>query len=490
MTPKKQQNLLCARNLDIDTPGGRPLFADLCLTLDARDRVALVGRNGVGKSALLEVLAGQAPPQRGTVGCHGQRMLVPQLLPRPASGGSPGELRRRHLQAAFAAEPVLLLLDEPSHDLDDANIEWLLRRLAEWNGALVVVSHDPRLLRTFGEFFVAAESGCRHVSGSFEQLAAKLESERDDQQQRYVRNLQRLLDDEQNNATLRRRRQRKKNLGRLHELKRCPSRAKLNAKRSYKQVSQGKRALLQAARIGAARAWTKATRRALSVELPLQLATPQLPPQARAAIVTLQGVTFRAATRTLFENVALQLHRQRLAVMGPNGSGKTTLLEILVGERRPDEGSAACDPNRLAYIAQDARNFDRDTSLLECLAVGADAMSLDALAVMLREHQFPFALAERPLCSLSPGERVRAALIALWQRTPVPELLVLDEPTHHLDWLGNAALQRVLRGWPGGLVIASHDRDFLRAVGVESCLQLGCGPGASLAFSHLPPIYG
>jgi ATPase subunit of ABC transporter with duplicated ATPase domains len=473
MTTQHARNLLHARELGIDTPGGRPLFAELSLTLDRRDRVALVGRNGVGKSALLEVLAGQALPQRGQISCRARRALVPQLLPRPASAVSPGELRRQRLQAALDAEPDLLLLDEPSHDLDDTNFEWLLGRLADWRGALIVVSHDLRLLRTFGEFFVAEESGCRHFSGSCDQLVASLECERQEREQRYLRNLQRLLDDERHNAAVRRRRQRKKNLGRLHELKRCPSRIKLNAKRSYKQVSQGKRAVLQAARIEAAREWTKATRRALAVDLPLRLTLPELPKEAATPIVTLRGVSVVAGDSTLFQDLALQLRRQRLGIAGPNGSGKTTLLEVLVGERRPSTGIAQCDTNRIGYIAQDASNFSRDESLLECLADSSDAMTPDALAIALHAHQFPFALAERPLRSLSPGERLRAALIVLFRRRPVPELLVLDEPTDHLDLLGVTALHTLLCAWRGGLVIASHNREFLSAIGVEGCLQLG-----------------
>jgi ATPase subunit of ABC transporter with duplicated ATPase domains len=472
MTSSQTRELLHARGLGIDTPGGRPLFDELSLTLDERDRVAVVGRNGVGKSALLEVLAGQAPPQRGRLSCRGRRVLVPQRLPRAEGSGSPGELRRRRLQAALGAAPDLLLLDEPSHDLDDANLEWLLRRLAAFPHALVVVSHDLRLLRAFGEFFIAEESGCRHFSGSCEQLLANLERERHQREQRYVRDLQRLLDDERHNATVRRRRQRKKNLGRLHELKRCPSRAKLNAKRSYKQVSQGKRAVLQAARIGAAREWTKAARRALTVELPLRLALPQLPTEVGPPIATLHGVSAHAGERPLFEGVELELRRQRLAVIGPNGSGKTTLLEIVVGERRPSAGTAQADPSRIGYVAQDASNWSRGESLLELLTLGAAPMTADALAIALRAHQFPFALAERPLRSLSPGERLRAALIELWGRLPVPELLVLDEPTDHLDLFGVAALQTVLHEWHGGLVIASHNREFLDAIGVDSCVEL------------------
>ena len=88
-------------------------------------------------------------------------------------------------------------------------------------------------------------------------------------------------------------------------------------------------------------------------------------------------------------------------------------------------------------------------------------------------HQFPLPLAERPLKSLSPGERVRAALICLLARSPSVEFLVLDEPTYSLDFFGYQALRDGLKAWPGGLLIASHDRDFLTAIGIQDYLELG-----------------
>jgi ATPase subunit of ABC transporter with duplicated ATPase domains len=82
------------------------------------------------------------------------------------------------------------------------------------------------------------------------------------------------------------------------------------------------------------------------------------------------------------------------------------------------------------------------------------------------------ALAERPLASLSPGERVRAALIALAARTPRAELLVLDEPTNHLDLLATVQLEHVLRKWPGGLLVVSHDHEFLTQIGIERVIEM------------------
>jgi ATPase subunit of ABC transporter with duplicated ATPase domains len=328
------------------------------------------------------------------------------------------------------------------------------------------------VLRAFNQFFVVAESGCRYVEGTFDDLLADLTREREDGERRYLGELNRLVAKEEHNATVRRRRRRKKNVGRIRELKRCPARIKLNDKRSYKQESQGKRAVLQKMRIDAARDGARSSRRTLPVVLPLELALPRLPEGPAAPVITCEAVAASSGERPLFSGVSLDLRRDRLAVCGPNGSGKTTLLEIAMGLRRPVAGRARCDTSRVGYIAQNAGNWCLDESLAEHVAAELPPTSPATVIEILHAHRFPLALADRPLATLSPGERVRAALICLTRREPVPELLVLDEPTQHLDFVGLAALEAVLAAWPGGLLVVSHDAEFLDAIGVSRRFDL------------------
>jgi ATPase subunit of ABC transporter with duplicated ATPase domains len=477
--------LLEARALTIETPRGRTLVRELDLCL-GRERVAVVGRNGVGKSTLLDVLAGRQEPARGRVVRRGRHLLVPQDQPAdseagPGAGASAGERQRQRLETARAARPDLLLLDEPTRDLDAGNIAWLLDWVSRWQGGLLIVSHDRRVLRTFDQFFIMAESGCRHLAGGFDDLLAELERERADTQRRYLAGINRLVAREEHHAAVRRRRQRKKNVGRIRELKRCPARIKLNDKRSYKQESQGKRRVLQEARIGAARTEAKAARRALRVELPLQVAwaplsdgphPSPLPPGEVTGLISCEAVTARAGGRTLFSELSLEIGRDRVAVRGPNGSGKTTLLEVALGLRQPAGGRARCDASRVGYVAQNAANWRIDDSVLDQLATQMEAASPDRISEVLHAHRFPLALAGRPLATLSPGERVRAALICLGHRRPAPDLLVLDEPTQDLDFVGLEALEAVLAAWPGGLLVVSHDPEFLDAIGISRTLAL------------------
>jgi len=453
--------LLRVSDLCIHTLEGRALARDLNLSL-GRERVAVVGRNGVGKTSLIRVLAGRQAPTTGTVHRYGSVALVDQDLDQGESSG--GERRRAAIERALERCPELLILDEPSEDLDEVGRRWLGHRLRAWRGGLIVVSHDPDLLRSFGDFFVVEESGCHHFSGSFDGLQEVLRSTELARQARYLRRLESLRQDEARHQRVRQRRQRKKAVGRLHELDRCQSRVRLNTRRGLAQVSQGRVDSIAAARIADRRAWARATRRAMRVSLPLELVVPELPATGDSEIVGLRGVELVRGGRVLFSGVNRSIGRDRIAVTGPNGSGKSSLLQLMLGELSPTSGAVRTRLERVGFIDQGAENWKLDASLRDHLS---RTLELDSVASVLVAHRFPLALAERSMASLSPGERTRAALIALFQR-PGLELLVLDEPTRSLDLLGVSALAEALGLWSGGLVIASHDRAFLEALGLSA----------------------
>lgn len=465
------KTLVHVKDARITTPGGRPLFDGLNVHL-SHEHVALIGRNGVGKSSLLAVLAGEADVQSGRVKLHGKVHWVPQRVATNSAASSYGEQRKRALIQALASDAEILLLDEPTEDLDDDAVTWLRQSLKTWPGCLVVASHDRRLLGDFEQFVIAGESGCRAYSGTLEALQVQMEHDAQEAQERYAGHLQRLVQKEEHIETIGRRRDRKKRYGRCSELDRATPRILLNTKRGQAQVYHGRMKQKREATLEFARQWTRSTRRALNVNLDVRMPVPNLPDPGSHDIVVLQGVTVETAGRVLFGPLDLQVGRQRIAVVGPNGAGKTTLLDVMVGQRFPTRGKAFRDLAKIGVIAQGGSNWLLDESLLEYLSFLTVYRDKDEIAEMLVAHRFPFALAERPLRSLSPGERARAALIALFQRSPSVELLVLDEPTYSLDLVGQRAMTEALRAWPGGLVVASHDREFLTAIGINETILL------------------
>lgn len=455
-------------NVAVTTATGRTLFAELNLSV-GDEHVAVVGRNGVGKSTLLSLLAGWTQPSSGQVKRRGEVHYLPQAdeLRPPFSGG---ERRRLALLDAQASTAPILLLDEPTLHLDDAAIEWLRCWLAQRGGCVIVASHDRRLLAEVRHFFVVSEAGCHYFAGSLAELETHLEREHEALERRYLRNLNRFARQAAHTEHAARRKARKKRRGRCNELDRATPRIRLNQKRDHAQVSDARVAQVRAARLNALQEFTQATRRALDVSLSVELMLPDLPPDSGQSVLTLQNVGADAGERRLFEGIDLTLGRERLAVVGANGAGKTTLLEIMLGQRAPARGSARADLKRIGWIEQGGRNWQREESLRShLLDLG---LATDESARLLVSHKFPLALAERPLCSLSPGERGRAALLAIFARRPSVELLILDEPTFSLDLVGLRAVSRALKLWSGGLVIASHDRAFLAELGVNRTLDL------------------
>ena len=158
-----------------------------------------------------------------------------------------------------------------------------------------------------------------------------------------------------------------------------------------------------------------------------------------------------------------------VAVLGPNGAGKSSLLDVICGIRVASAGDVSVD-GEVGAIAQGATDWQRGESLVEIILRDDPRLTAERAAEIVVAHSFPLGLALRPLASLSAGERTRAALIALIHQAP--RLLILDEPTYSLDFVGAAALADALARWPGGLVVASHDRGFLDDAGISAELHL------------------
>ncbi len=181
----QNEPLIVVADARIERDGSRTLIDGLRLSL-SREHVALVGRNGVGKSTLLSVLAGRTLHERVLRRCRTH--LVPQHL-HAVRGLSHGQLRQLRLAEARRSGVDVLFLDEPTSDLDDAGVAWLRAWLPSFRGGLVVVSHDRRLLGDMRHFFWLRESGCRYFAGTLDELDAERAREDAESELRYLRNL-------------------------------------------------------------------------------------------------------------------------------------------------------------------------------------------------------------------------------------------------------------------------------------------------------------
>lgn len=459
-----QDRDLVVRAATIQTPSGRPLFEDLHLHLGPRERVAVLGRNGVGKSTLLTFL--QAGVREEGVVRRPSLVLVAQHLTGERCQ-SPGEQRRHALAIAFASDATLLMLDEPTSDLDEEGVAWLRHALRRWPRALLVATHDPRLLSDFEHFFLLREGGAFAFSGTRAELERKLSLDQANATRRYSSALQRHDAFEARVDHVTRRKARKKRYGRASEIDRATPRIRLNRKRGEAQVSHGRQKRIREARLEEVRLASKAARRAIDARLALDLGALAPLEDARRALelrVVIEGTRIQTTNREILLRVS---PHSRVGVVGPNGSGKTTLLELIV-DRLATAAPKLAAPH-IGVIAQGGVDWLLDESLGELLERAR--VPSGEVPLTVAEHGFPPALAERPLVTLSPGERTRAALITLSHRAPT--VLVLDEPTYSLDRTGQRAVARALSAWPSALVVASHDPELLDAIGVTQLIKLG-----------------
>ena len=467
--------------------GGKPLFRDLDLDIQAGDSIGLVGRNGSGKSSLLRILAGLLELDAGTRSGQ-QQCLVryleqdPVLDPastlvqsvalglaadadkeanayraaallealgldpeRPAAGLSGGERRRVAIARALVAEPDVILLDEPTNHLDLPAIGWLEETLQASRAAMVVISHDRTFLARVTAKTWWLDRGRLLVNNastaSFEEWRDALLAEEEKTLSRLEKHLEAETHWLHRGVTARR----KRNQGRLRKL------ADLRAARAAFLRPEG-RARLEA-----------------------QMAT-----GGGTLVIEAEAISKTRGGRLLVDGFSTRVMKgERVGIVGANGVGKSTLLDLLTGVLEPDSGSVRLGTGlEIARFEQDRGSLDpRSTPWSTLCPEGGDQVDVAGrkrhVVGYLRDFLFDEAQARQPVEALSGGERNR--LLLARNLAKPSNLLVLDEPTNDLDLETLDLLEDLLADYPGTLLLVSHDRDFLDRVVTSTIVLEGAG---------------
>ena len=466
--------------------GDRWLLRHADVTLHAGDRLALVGRNGAGKSSLMKLMAGRTDMDEGSlwmapgssvaylpqapklptgmtlrsvvvaghdadwlgrpVPVHKAEEFLQRLgldPDRMSDGLSGGEARRVSLARALYTEPDVLLLDEPTNHMDMPTIEWMEDMLRQHRGALLVVSHDRAFLRNLGTGIVWLHQGkLRRRDGDFTQFDDWSEG---------------ILAEE---AVV------------LHKMDRKIaaetkwSREGISARRKR---NQGRLRELEALRLERARTGG-ITQRAMKMETGPAEGGGQLVLEAIDLSVSVPlpqtEDSDEEARRQLLNHFNMLVRRSdRIGIVGPNGIGKSTLVKVLLGLSEPDGGRVRQGFGLLpAYFDQQRSALDRTSSPWTVLTGGSSDMIEVAgttrhVTAYLRDFLFDDHKMTQKVATLSGGEQNRLLLAKLFAETH--NFLVLDEPTNDLDMETLDLLQEVVAEYDGTILIVSHDRDFL-----------------------------
>lgn len=511
-------------------PDGRTLFSDLDFALDARP-TALVGRNGVGKSVLARLLAGELAPSAGRCVRRGRVHYLPQqvapapgatvaslagvgpalealarieaggtdpadfdalgerwdlaqrlraeldlhglghLSPqRPATGLSGGEAMRVALLGAWLSDADVLILDEPSNHLDHAQRRDLQRQLQRWPNGLLVVSHDRALLQHLQRTVELSALGLRAYGGGYGFYAQCKAQER----QQALAELERRKHARRRHGDALReqheRQQRRSARGRRQAQGANQAPILLGRQEQRSEHSAGKHQQQLAAAHERLSAQVRQAALEVDAAPPVALFAPLPAAAAARRVAELHGLRLPYAPPG---RAALDLRiggRQRIGVVGPNGSGKSTLLRALDGQLAPEAGR--CEVRvPSAYLDQSLRLLDPALPVLAQLQAANPAAGVAELRTRLALLGLDAARIGVPNGWLSGGERLKAALACALYRQRPAGLLLLDEPGNHLDLDALAALQQVLRQYPGALLVVSHDEAFLDALDLGERLQ-------------------
>jgi ATP-binding cassette, subfamily F, member 3 len=495
---------------------GEPLLRGISFKLERRDRMTVSGRNGAGKTTLLRILAGEAsfdggelvlakgtrvalhdqrPPRERGLSLRdyllsGARDLVAieqelESLEEAMAGGahdestmrryadaqarlehaggyawrdralqtlrglgfrddrdldrslqtfSGGELTRASLARSLAGDPDLLLLDEPTNHLDVTSLEWLEQALQGLDAAIVLIAHDRWFLEAVGTSVLELEGG----RGRF--FAGPWHAWRKEKAQRELAM----------GRAIERQRAEIDRLERFVTRFRAGTRARQAQSRAKKLAKMERVTRLQHDGGG----------------LQFQFKTPE---RSGRVVFELQGGRLEAGDKVLLDNAEFWLERgEHVSLVGPNGAGKTTLIESLAGRHELAGGKLRTGHNvKLGYLSQHGDELAAGTArtVLEA-AQRSTRLSPNQARALLGRFLFSGEEAEKPVAELSGGERRRLSLAVLVSSGA--NLLILDEPTNHLDLSSREALEQALGDFDGSVLLVSHDRALLDAVGTRT----------------------
>jgi ATPase subunit of ABC transporter with duplicated ATPase domains len=524
--------MLILQNLTYIHPGKELLFDNINLTINSREKIALVGNNGIGKSTLLKIIAGELQASGGQITRGSGILYVPQIfgqfnhlsvaealgieqkikalkailngnvseenmatldddwtveercsealkywqlsdlqLSQKLATLSGGQKTKVFLTGISIHQPDLILLDEPSNHLDYAARDLLYEFIQSTTSAVIVVSHDRKLLNLFPNVAELTRHGINMYGGNYDFYAGQKQIEREALSSNIQDKEKALRKAKEKERETMERQQRLDSRGRKKQEKAGVARIMMKTLKNSAEQSTSRMKDVHVEKIEGISGELQELRSFLPAKEKMRFWFNDALLHKGKILVKAQSINFQYDHKMLWKkNLDFQIvSGERIALKGLNGSGKTTLINIILGNLEPVTGSLFRADNKSVYIDQEYSLVDNNKTVYG-QAAAFNSAGLEEHEIKIRLSRFLFTKDDwGKSCSiLSGGEKMRLLLCCLTIGNQAPDMIILDEPTNNLDIQNVEMLTSVMKEYTGTLIVISHDQYFLDGIGVYS----------------------
>lgn len=529
--------LISAHDLSYVLPDGTPVFSNFNFHMGC-EKVGIVGKNGIGKTTLLKLIAKELEPSSGSVAVHGKVSYLPQKivyfsnqsldkilnvdkklsalkraehgvatpedilvidedwniegeiksilkelnlgylsLDRTGSSLSGGEMMRCLLARLLLEKPDLILLDEPTNNLDfDSKIQFY-KSLEITRAGMLIVSHDRELLNRMDGILEISNLGLKHYGGNFDFYLEQREIEENSALNKLQSHREKWIKQKKLEQETKEKQARKNSHGEKRATREGMSVLEIGSKIGQSQKTT-------------ARLKEKHEKSTLQLQsdfekqkenlrenhmIHIDIESSKIPPWKKMIVCQNLNFKYPDSEHNLWKN-PLNIEiigNARVALSGKNGSGKTTLIQLITKKLVPTSGDIYVGNENIAVLDQKCSLLQEHLSILENMRLFAPDDMLES-EIRIRAGRFLFYGEEvfKKVAVLSGGERLRASLACLLATNNAPDILILDEPTNNLDLESICILTESLNQFDGTLIVVSHDQHFLSDLNIDEFFDL------------------
>ncbi|MCC9065171.1 ribosomal protection-like ABC-F family protein [Flavobacterium piscisymbiosum] len=528
--------MLTLQNISYKHNNSDLLFDNIGFTVNNHEKIALIGNNGVGKSTLLKIIAGELKPSNGDLRVSSHPYYIPQIfgqynhftiaealrvhdklkalkeilvgnvteenlnvlnddwtieercsnalkywqlsdldLNEKIENLSGGQKTKVFLAGILIHEPELVLLDEPSNHLDKATRELLYHFITSTNSSLIIVSHDRKLLNLLNTVYELSKRGITIYGGNYDFYAEQKQVENNALNQDLQSKEKALKKAKEKERETLERQQKLDARGKKKQEKSGVARIMMNTLRNNAENSSSKLKSVHVEKIDGISKELREIRSALPDIDQMKFGFDDSGLHKGKILFKANAINFSYKDQLLWKkdlNIEI-LSGERIALKGSNGSGKTTLIKIILGKLNPKSGTVYSPQNKSVYIDQDYSLINNELKVYD-QAQQFNGSGLEEHEIKMRLNRFLFHKEywDKPCNALSGGEKMRLMLCCLTINNESPDIIVLDEPTNNLDIQNVEILTAAINEYQGTLIVVSHDESFLEQINIQKSILL------------------